>query len=196
MADLFHLLDELNIPQDEAEQDVNQNESPEDDNALEVEEEDRQVLDLPPTLAQAVKERHETVSPTKEDEHLDLQDFAVRNDIDERQEYAELKHWWIQELQAPELLPWNDDVLSAIIEDAFLAEDETTDGSNLESILGDIRKVDKERVQFIVSNLVQARLQKIQACPWFYQQNLECLSKAEVSECINNQHFGRTIRAR
>jgi len=52
----------------------------------------------------------------------------------------------------------------------------------LEAILNDIRRVDTERVQFIAANLLQVRLHKIQACPWFYLEHKNRLSKAEVSQ--------------
>lgn len=181
MADLFHLLDELNTQQDEVEQETTTNENEVDGNVLDEAQQDREILDPPEALVQAAKQRQQTVSPAKEEERLDLQDFSVRNGLDDQQGYSELHHWWVQELQAPELLPWNNDSMPAMIEAAFSEEDETSDGSNLEAILNDIRRVDKERVQFVVANLLQTRLQKIQIHPWFYQQNNECLSKTEVS---------------
>eukprot|EP00977_Amphora_coffeiformis_P023483 scaffold13461_cov166-Amphora_coffeaeformis.AAC.5 len=182
MADLFHLMDELQGQQDESEEEVNNSQvSAAEDEAFDEENMDREIIDLPPALAQAAKGRQQTVEATnEEDDRLDLKDFAVRGGLDEHVEYSQLQHWWVQELQAPELLPWNGEILAPMLEAAFSEEDETTASNNLEAILNDIRCVDKERVQFIVANLLQVRLHKIQACPWFYLEQQDRLSKAEL----------------
>lgn len=186
MADLFHLDEELIQPQhDEAEEVVDQTFAPED---ADDDQADREIIDLPPALAQAAHQK--TVEPLlQEDDRLDLQDFAVHGSLQERQEYVQLQHWWVQELQAPELLPWDGAVLAPLLEVAFSEQDDNNNNNNdmkqspnnLQAILNDIRSVDKERVQFVVVNLLQVRLRKIQACPWFYANHKERLSKAEVS---------------
>ena len=200
MADLLHLMDELNEPQEEdvaADEQIaaantnSQGSAAAIDEAAaslpehqdeEDEQEDREIIDLPPGLARAAKERHQTGRLSTEDDRLDLEDFAARGDLEERQEYSELQHWWVQELQAPELLPWSGKVIAPMMEAAFSEDEEgMTDVSNLEAIINDIRRVDKERVQFIVANLLQTRLRKIQAYPWFYLQHKDRLSNAEVS---------------
>lgn len=183
MADLFHLDDELDQPQDEMEEEeeeevIDSAVSLVDDDV--VDEPDREIVDLPPDLAHAAKQK--TVEPA-EDDRLDLQDFAVKGNLQEREEYSQLQHWWVQELQAPELLPWDGQVMAPMMEAAFSEEEEDTkdNTNNLEAILNDIRCVDKERVQFVVANLLQVRLRKIQACPWFYKKNKDRLSNGEVS---------------
>lgn len=177
MADLFHLDDELDQPQDALEEEEVIGSAPVDDAVADT---DREIVDLPPDLAQAAKQK--TVEPP-EDDRLDLQDFAVKGSLQEREEYSQLQHWWVQELQAPELLPWNGRVMAPMMEAAFSEEEEDTkeNTNNLEAILNDIRCVDKERVQFVVANLLQVRLRKIQACPWYYMNNNDRLSKEEVS---------------
>ena len=179
MADLFHLDDELNQQLDDAddsEEVIDSAASPVDDDLV---EQDREIIDLPPALAQAAKQK--TVEPASfEDDRLDLQDFAANGNLQERDEYDQVQRWWVEELQAPELLPWDGQVMSPIMEAAFSDEDLKEPSDDLEAILNDIRLVDKERVQFVVANLLQARLRKIQACPWFYMNNKERLSKAEV----------------
>lgn len=174
MADLFHLLDELNEPQQpEEEEDVASDEPASADSDH---DDDREIVDLPAGLGRP------PVTTTKEDEdRLDLQDFATKGDWQEREDYGHLQHWWVQELQAPEILPWQGELMEPLLEAAF-AEEELTGSTtgNLEAILSDIRRVDKERVQFIVANLLQCRLHKIQACPWFYLNHRDRLSQAEV----------------
>ena len=184
MADLNHLFEELQEQQNEPEEEeVNDSQvSAAEDEASDEENMDREIIELPPALAQAAKGRQQPVEATnEEDDRLDLKDFAVRGDLYEHAEYSQLQHWWVQELQAPELLPWNGEIMAPMLEAAFSEEDEMAASNNLEAILNDIRRVDKERVQFIVANLLQVRLHKIQACPWFYLEQNERLSQSEVS---------------
>ena len=183
MADLFHLDDELNQPQQEQgaeeEESIGSANSPVNDF---VDDQDREIIDLPPALAKAAKQK--TVQTSSfEDDRLDLKDFATQGNLKEREEYRRIQHWWVQELQAPELLPWDGEILAPLMEAVFSEDDGEglTDGTSLETILNEIRAVDKERVQFILANLLQVRLQKIQACPWFYMNNKQRLRKAEVS---------------
>jgi hypothetical protein len=202
MADLFHLLDELNEPQEEEnEQDVVV--EAQDEVAAAAEEEvvvedndDREIIALPAGLGQPTTTAPSTYGEEESDQkntiydRLDLQDFAGRGgggrhyDEDEYPEdaYQQLQYWWVQELQAPELLPWNADIMEAMIDAAFEEDEGPADTGNLEAILCDIRKVDQERVQFLVANLLQARLHKIQACPSFYRHHHpDHLSPEEVS---------------
>lgn len=180
MADLFHLDDELDHPEDELEEEevIGSAVSPVDVDV--VDEPDREIVDLPPDLAHAAKQKTVELG---EDDRLDLQDFAVKGSLQEREEYSQLQHWWVQELQAPELLPWDGQVMAPMMGAAFSEEEEYSkdNANNLEAILNDIRCVDKERVQFVVANLLQMRLRKIQACPWFYKNNKDRLSNGEVS---------------
>ena len=86
MADLFHLDDELDQPQDEMEEEeeeevIDSAVSLVDDDV--VDEPDREIVDLPPDLAHAAKQK--TVEPA-EDDRLDLQDFAVKGNLQEREE--------------------------------------------------------------------------------------------------------------
>lgn len=178
MADLLHLMDELQEQQDGSEEVATDGRVSVEEAADEDEDVEREIIDLPPALAKGQQRTVEDVS--EEYDRLDLQDFAVRGDLDTQVEYSELQHWWVQELQAPELLPWNGKIMAPMLEAAFSDENEMTASNNLEAIVNDIRRVDKERVQFIAANLLQARLQKIQACPWFYLAQRDQLSKAEV----------------
>ena len=189
MADLFHLDEELNHPHVEAEEEeqevIDSAVSSVDDADV-----DREIIDLPPALVRAAKQK--TVEPSSlEDDRLDLQDFAAHGNLQESDEYSRLQHWWVQELQAPELLPWDAEIINPMLEAAFSEEDEgQNDGTdNLEAILNDIRRVDKERVQFIVANLLQTRLRKIQACPWYYVDQKGLLSRAEVNRIENWMFF-------
>lgn len=177
-------MDELQGQQDVPDEETNDTQVSEAvDEAPYEENTDREIIDLPPALAQAAKGRQQTVEVTNEQEdRLDLKDFAVRGDLDEHAEYSQLQHWWVQELQAPEVLPWNGEIMGPMLEAAFSEEEEMTAPNNLEAILNDIRRVDTERVQFIAANLLQVRLHKIQACPWFYLEHKNRLSKAEVSQ--------------
>jgi hypothetical protein len=185
MADLFHLLDELNAPQDEAVEPEIAIRPDDDDEQPPVDQEeedvDRQILSLPPVLIQAARAAHQEA----DEERLDLQDFVHHTSRDERQEYALLQHWWVQELQAPEILPWRADVMRPMMEAAFSDADESAvqERSTLQAILADVRQVDRERVQFVAAHLLQTRLQKIQEKPWFYskEENNERMSLQEVS---------------
>lgn len=108
--------------------------------------------------------------------------------------YSKLDHWWVQELHSPELLPYNDAIVDAMLHSLEMAEQKdnptssscssccsTADNGNMKAMLSSIFQIDKERVQFVLSHLIKTRLQKIQQQAWFIaREQTDRLSQREV----------------
>jgi len=204
MADLHHLLDELDRPQQEEEDTAEGNNHPNDpivddnninnnddedeynnNNDTMNDDNDAPSASIPLALREAFNNKHDeaeaaaagTVSPNKI-MRLDLSNFdqvdADGNDVaaegassQQQIAYKQLKTWWMQEVGAPELLPFNQELMDSWIQhlnDDEEKDDEQEDTMNgaLGAVLSSIRRVDRQRVQFIISNLLSTRLHKLQ----------------------------------
>ena len=239
MADLFNLLEELDRPQQQP--DI-ENEHEEDDtdaiigippddhdnhdnydHGLAVEASVPPILNVPevsPAQQQQQQQQHRH-------DRLDLDALLDQtNESDDAKSlqqmaYQQLKTWWMQEVHAPELMPFQSDLLDSWmqhLQDTEDAEDKTDDTRHsnnkptsqvaLEAILKGIRHVDRQRVKFIVSNLLATRLQKLQKFHLYYSTHTTdtLLSPAEHTfvqdytqlwkqhmETTTTSHFPQTV---
>lgn len=168
MADLAHLLEEPEEAlQQEEEQEWNQD--------------DRETIDLP-----QIQKEHEKA----EVDRLDLDDL-VQKDSQTESAYGKLRNLWIQELNSPELLPYDEETIQYLTEAVQAQEDtsEFTGNANVDALLSSIVKVDSERVKFLVSDLLKLRLWKIQSYPLHMRKNIDKMSENEVRLFHNNSVF-------
>lgn len=174
MADLHHLMDELNRPEEE--EGVTHSVTEEDENIHdgELPHDEHAIDEVPPILKEAASSR----PVDKEPDRLDLQDLIRPwNEEDEatknqRIAYGQIKSWWIHESQAPELLPWQNDLMESWIQTLNdIEEEEDNDVIDCEesgqliqfrALLQSIRRIDRQHLQYILSNLLSTRLLKIQ----------------------------------
>ncbi|KAL7573943.1 hypothetical protein ACA910_001954 [Epithemia clementina (nom. ined.)] len=100
--------------------------------------------------------------------------------------YQLLKTWWIQEVHAPELLPWNESLVQGWIAwldrdnhdndnddndtDQAAATTTTHEQAQLRALLQGIARIDRQRLSFVLSNLLAVRLHKIQLHHLYYVQ--------------------------
>ena len=110
--------------------------------------------------------------------------------------YARLYHSWIQECRCPELVPLDHDTIAtmrSVVADAEDPHDSDNDDEqqqqqqhdnqhhHVKALLQSVRHVEAQRVKFLLADLVQRRLHKIQAHPQHTMKNLtDRMSDAEV----------------
>lgn len=177
MADLYHLLEEVEAPREEVQQ-------------LEEEwDEDREHLDLPDALREAERlkqqrrheEEEEPSTPEAADERADLEDIQL--DLDDLP-YKELQTRWTQEVNSPELLPFQEDIIVHKLLQAASEQEEReiiTGNVNTDELAASLLRIDAERVKFMVGNLLQQRLRKIEEYPLFMREQVDRMSDEEVS---------------
>jgi len=167
MADLYHLLDEIEEPQEQQIVDENK----------EWNEEDRERVELPDAFSQ------KDSAPETTDERVDLEDFAAHESLQDLP-YTKLQRMWTQELNSPELLPYDEETIQTLIEAVQQQEERSDDidtgNANMDALLGSILKIDAERVKFLVSDLLKTRLKKIEAHPLHMREHIDRMSENEV----------------
>jgi hypothetical protein len=95
--------------------------------------------------------------------------------------YTRLYHSWVQECHAPELLPFQYDVIQQIrdglsryeefMEEAMTMNDGNTtltNNENLNALVHSLLRIDVDRVKFLVSDLLRRRIQKLTLHPQHY----------------------------
>jgi hypothetical protein len=170
MADLYHLLDEVETQEPEESQDW--------------EQQDREYLQVPPELQDAAQKRFE---PTPMDERVDLDDFLQS---ESEVLYNKLQSLWSQEINAPEILSYDSETVEGLT-NALRQQEELIDNgevdtgnTNVDALTESILKVDADRAKFLLSDLLKMRLQKIEEYPLHMRENGDRLSEKEVSVCV------------
>ncbi len=118
-----------------------------------------------------------------DDEHFELDN-----------EYQELRRLWVQEMNCPELLPHNTEIMNHHLEllndkedlidklQDRAAEPRTSGNSDplLASLLASIHKVEADRIRFIIADLTRIRLGKIENHALHNRTLLDRMSDEEV----------------
>jgi GINS complex subunit 4 len=191
MADLYNLLDEIDQPQDQQQEEDLQDEQWQAD--------DREELDLPPALQEAARKKLQgTPEPTyDEDERVDLDDFNPEVSLEDLP-YTHLQQLWTQEIHSPELLFYDDETIRGLtqaveqqeehIENMDLPEysDEPGAGGgndkNMKALVQSVLKIDADRVKFLLSDVLRRRLTKIEEHPLHMRTLTDRMSDGEVRD--------------
>lgn len=197
MADLHNLLDEVDDALEEEQQPVVALDASEREEEEAWDDGDREQLDLPAALEEVEQQTihgHFDEDVDKQEE-LDVEfDDEKRLQI-EAECYSRLKRLWQQELACPELLPLDDDTLREITDELEKREQTIDDlgeqSGDIECLLGSVLKVDADRARFMLSDLLRARLWKIQQHPLHMRDLIDRMSEAEVSysNCFSLELF-------
>ena len=181
-----------------------------------------QIAQIPPALSEAESLRarrrygddslNDEASRQRDDFHMDDEDdggiggfVASNNDdenIDEEEgqagpdaEYEKLKHLWVQEVNCTELLPYDSDTISMLME-VLAGQEETMEqlqhqaktsvggggnvDPNLASLAASICKMDADRLSFMLADLTRTRLAKIEKYALHNREVWDRLSEHEV----------------
>jgi len=202
------------------------------------EEEERERLDLPPALEEAEERKRqqhhrraadESGRTPDFDDRVDLEDVVggpvVRPqvsgaDADDEEEdeiasaaYAKLKDIWTQELDSPELLPYDEETIRTLTEALKRQEERIDDiltyggaggggsalaSANLDALAVNLLRVDADRVKFVICSLLRERLRKIEEHPLHMRQFVDRMSDAEVEYLrgygsLLERHLHRTV---
>ncbi|GKY93076.1 hypothetical protein MPSEU_000275900 [Mayamaea pseudoterrestris] len=198
MADLHHLLDEVLEPQQQDEQP--------DEQAEDWNEEDREQLTLPAALVEAERRKLNDTPDATDEERLDLGDVTGFTDLKGDTIYSKLQSLWTQELCSPEILPFDNDTVQALLEALETQEERMeelqTQGSSenvhLDALMTRILKIDAERAKFLLSGLLKQRLGKLEEYPLHMREHLDRLSdleKAYLKEygTMLERHLRKTV---
>ena len=166
----------------------------------------REVLDLPPALREAEERKLQRLGATPETEattRADLEDFSTlfgsNGGVSPGEglaaaaptgAYDTLKTLWTQEIHAPELLPYDQETIQSLTVALHQQEDRIerlmsegeSGNANMDSLLASILKIDADRVKFLLCDLFQQRLRKIELYPLHMRQHVDRMSPNEVSE--------------
>jgi len=181
MADLYNLLDEIDEPQEQPFQQ-------QDDELSDTEEQlprDREQVELP-----ALDKPLTHIAD--EDERVDLENLATEKSLADLP-YTKLQHLWTQEIHSPELLPYDDETIRGMTEAVQQQEDDmehtlqqTTDTTassadgNMNALVQSIKKIDTNRVKFLLADTLRARLQKLEEHPLHNRTLVDRMSENEV----------------
>lgn len=175
MADLHNLLGDIHSDEEEAPVATVEvdNEEPWDRN-----DDDRERLDLPPALAEAERKQYQTVEKEETVEEEDV--------LEEDPDYAQLKRLWKQEMNAPELMPYESETIGLHLE-LLEGQEETIDKLSdsrmdpaLAPLMASIYKMDADRVRFMLTDLTRTRLDKIEEHPLYMRDMVDRMSDNEV----------------
>ena len=151
-------------------------------------DEDREHLDLPVALKEVELNKF---SPGDDLDVAADEDVAVDGDkevVMEAECYSKLKRLWQQELACPELLPLDEETLKEITEELESREQAIAElgeqSGDIETLLGSVLKVDTDRARFMLSDLLRARIWKIQQHPMHMRDLIGRMSDAEVSQVV------------
>ena len=165
----------------------------------------REVLDLPPALREAEERKLRRFGATPETEattRVDLEDFSTlfgaNGGISPGEDlavaaptsaYNTLKTLWTQEIHAPELLPYDHETIRSLMESLHQQEDRIdrsmsereSGNANMDSLLASILKIDADRAKFLLCDLFQQRLRKIELYPLHMRQHVDRMGPNEVN---------------
>jgi hypothetical protein len=180
---------------------------------------DRDEQDVPPALAQAEAQRRlanekrwsSLDSPDKSNQGKDasvLFDAEDENVYGPDLTYEKLKVLWIDEINSPDLLPWDDEtfsIMSDLLTDCHehmlvqlrsqarpVAGGGRRSSSSVDpalaSLAASICQMDADRVGFILADLCRVRLSKIEKYPLHHvKDSIDRLSDLEV--CTHHDYF-------
>jgi hypothetical protein len=207
MADLYNLLQDDNLLHGE-DRDFEEKEEEEDvENQGDWDREEREQVELRPeegtTLTPDDDEHKYHASPTfkrgsapDDETPLELEDLQQEGVVHELGRlYSKLKALWAHELLSPELLPYDKELVSSLVdaiadqEDAAAADassqlrDATSTGnSNLDSLISSVIRVDASRCKFLLCSLIRERLRKLEEHPWhLHLRSTDRMSENEAS---------------
>jgi GINS complex subunit 4 len=200
MADLYNLLDEIDQPQEQQqEEDLEGEQEWQADN-------DREELDLPPALQEAAQKKLEGTPDATydEDERVDLDDFNPEISLEDLP-YTHLQQLWTQEIHSPELLSYDDETIRGLtqaveqqeehIEDMDLPEyndehESTGNDKNMKALVQSVLKIDADRVKFLLSDVLRRRLTKIEEHPLHMRTLTDRMSDGEVRDPAEYKRYG------
>ena len=168
MADLYNLLEDLEQP-NEAPRITEEERAEEWDQAEQVDVEPKEMQDTDAGF----------------EKPLNLDDFQA--EAQQELPYSKLQQWWKQERKCPELLPFDSETMQLLVnqldeEDEDMNEnDASTANANLQALLKSVRHIDQERIQFLISDLLRVRMEKIERYALYLRHHTDRLSDAEVS---------------
>jgi hypothetical protein len=183
MADLYHLLDEIQQPQERV---LDENDYDNVDNSsLERNEDDREQVELPTFPPPSASADKDGVLLDEE-----LIDSVEKTGEASNTPYTMLREWWKQELNCSELLPYNHELFESLVqtleeqEGQLEEQAQFTGNADLDSLLSSIVRMDLDRVKFMLADITQARLQKIQEHPLHMRTMVDRMSEAEVRQFL------------
>jgi len=196
MADLFNLDRELLDDNDDLQEDSAEQAEDWDDTNATVDREEEEIVELPDELRRAATSKHQQ-QQKDDDPALDWDDFVksssqAQHDLHDLP-YTRLYTAWAQECQSPELRPLDQAVLMELRAAVAAAEDDENDDDNndnnnnnvdVQMLFRSLQHIDLQRVKFLLADLLQRRLQKIQAHPLYMRNLTERMSQAEVRVCV------------
>jgi hypothetical protein len=189
MADLYHLLDEL------------EEDDPDHDDAIKVgrvsmateateplsEDWDSPGrVEVPAALQEAKKHMYDD----DDEQHLfggtGMEEDVLGTHHVENELYSKLHHHWLQERHGPELLEYDDamvDDLKQLLEERQEWIDQTLEGSSesVDALMMAMAQLDLDRVKFVLSDWLTCRLSKIEAHPLYMREQVDHLSDAELA---------------
>lgn len=209
MADLYNLQAELNEPEFPL--------LPTAEDAEDTEEvlEDRHRVEepeVPLALREAERKQHEQLDDSLKGDKgiLDEEEELPVEDPD----YAQLKRLWQQEMNCPELLPYDEDTITLQMEllesqedsieklleqaSSSAPRDSSRTDPGVASIIASIYKMDADRVRFMLTDLSRTRLAKIEEHPLYMREMVDRMSEQEISYLkqygeLLEGHFHRTV---
>jgi GINS complex subunit 4 len=176
MADLYHLLDELDERQDE---DVKGRESMETaatEQMMSEDWDDAEQVDVPAALQEASQ------GLLEKQNRLDDEGGALH---EENEAYQRLQRNWLQERTCPELLQYDEELVQDY-KNKFEDHQDWIDqlegsGESVDALLGTIAQVDLDRTKFVLSDWLTSRLVKIEAHPLHIREKVDLMSEDEVT---------------
>ena len=185
MADLYHLLDELD---EQADDDVAIKDS---DRRLtastvataESEEWDSpgEKLHVPLALQEAQNKQHKDEDYNDNDIDIDMEEETqhVENEICKR-----LHRHWTQERNCPELLEYDSSLVEELKEQ-FEERQEWIDrlegsSESVDALMATLAQLDLDRSKFVLSDWLSRRLDKLEAHPLYMREKVDHMSDAEL----------------
>lgn len=170
MADLYNLLDDLD------------HDDPEQQEIIQEEQDWEEPVDtavLPADLVDAQKRQlagNDTV--------VDDTDKVIQQQEEEDTPYSRLRFVWSQEVNSPELLPFDQEAFQSItelIEDWEDAVDQCDDDP-VSALMASLTSVQLERAKYVLCDWLATRLRKMEEYPFYIRDyKADCLSPNEVS---------------
>jgi hypothetical protein len=205
MADLYHLLDELEEDRNEIDTGLdndNDNDNDGDDAvkqgrpSLAVTEATEPMMsedwdspvrtEVPAALQEA---REKNLLADEEDDYED-DGAGVHHDLEETKHvenelYSRLQHQWLQERHCPELLTYDKVMVNDIKEQISERQDyiDQLEASNdsVHVLMATIAQLDLDRIKFVFSDWLSTRLSKIEAHPLHMRESIDQMSDAEIA---------------
>jgi GINS complex subunit 4 len=201
MADLYHLLDELD--EDDHDDDdgaMNKGRVSTDGTAAtelllseewETSPDRRRTVEVPLALQKAKeqqqqqREYHHNEKTQQgynygDEEEEDDDEMVAKNEL-----YSRLHEHWSQEGHSPELLEHDEamveDIKTQLEERQDVIDQLETSGESIDALLSTMAQLDVDRVKFVLSDYLSSRLSKIEAHPLYLRERLDHMSEGEVA---------------